>query len=66
MRPTIFWLAAFILGAPALALTTARLTDSDNGSLIRLQSFTPFAIPAYALCWCSSSPARSAARGAAT
>ena len=47
MRPTIFWLAATFLGAPAVLLTAARLIDNDNGSLIRMESFTPFAMPLY-------------------
>lgn len=48
MRLTVlFWLAAAVLAAPALLLTLARLVDNDNGSLIRIESFTPLALPIY-------------------
>ncbi len=44
----LFWLAAAVLGIPALGLTVVRLVDSDVGTMIRVQSFTPFGIPLYA------------------
>ena len=48
MGRVFFWLAAAGLAFPALLLTVVRLADTDVGSMIRLQSFTPFAIPLYA------------------
>jgi endonuclease/exonuclease/phosphatase family metal-dependent hydrolase len=43
----LFWLCAAVLAAPALLLTVARLVDSDNGSMIRIEAFTPLALPIY-------------------
>ena len=34
---------------PALTLTVARAFDTDNGSMIRIESFTPLALPLYAV-----------------
>ena len=47
MGRVVFWLAAAALGFPALLLTFVRLVDSDVGSMIRVESFTPLAIPLY-------------------
>jgi hypothetical protein len=48
MARTYFWLVAAGLGAPALMLTVVRLVDSDVGTMIRVESFTPLGIPLYA------------------
>src|SRR3954468_23431300 len=48
MRRAVFWLALAALSVPALTLTLARAVDSDNGTMIRLESFTPLALPLYA------------------
>ena len=45
----LFWLSAAALAVPALTLTLARAFDTDNGSLIRIESFTPLALPLYAV-----------------
>jgi endonuclease/exonuclease/phosphatase family metal-dependent hydrolase len=45
----LFWLCAGVLAVPALLLTVARAFETDNGSLIRIASFTPLALPAYAV-----------------
>lgn len=47
MGRVVFWLAAALLGLPALLLTFVRLIDSDVGAMIRVESFTPLAIPLY-------------------
>jgi endonuclease/exonuclease/phosphatase (EEP) superfamily protein YafD len=47
MGRTVFWLVAAALGLPALLLTVVRLVDSDVGAMIRVESFTPLAIPLY-------------------
>ncbi len=44
----LFWLSAGVLAVPALLLTVARAFETDNGSLIRIASFTPLALPVYA------------------
>jgi endonuclease/exonuclease/phosphatase family metal-dependent hydrolase len=49
MWRVLFWVAAGELAAPALLLTTARALDTDNGSLIRVEAFTPLALPIYAV-----------------
>jgi len=49
MRRAVFWLAVAALAVPALTLTIARAVDSDNGTMIRLESFTPLALPLYAV-----------------
>jgi hypothetical protein len=49
VRRVLFWVVAGVLALPALLLTVARLADSDNGSLIRIEAFTPLGIPLYAL-----------------
>ena len=48
MGRVLFWLVAAVLGVPALLLTLVRLVDSDVGSMIRVESFTPLGIPLYA------------------
>lgn len=48
MARSAFWLVAAGLGVPALMLTVVRLVDSDVGTMIRMESFTPLAIPLYA------------------
>jgi endonuclease/exonuclease/phosphatase (EEP) superfamily protein YafD len=48
MERTFFWLVAAGLGIPALMLTVVRLVDSDVGTMIRVESFTPLGIPLYA------------------
>ena len=47
MGRVVFWLVAAGLGLPALLLTFVRLADSDVGAMIRVESFTPLAIPLY-------------------
>ena len=49
MWRVLFWLVAGGLAVPALLLTVARIFDTDNGSLIRIEAFTPLAIPLYAV-----------------
>jgi endonuclease/exonuclease/phosphatase family metal-dependent hydrolase len=49
MWRVLFWLGAAGLAGPALVLTVARAIDTDNGSMIRIESFTPLAIPLYAV-----------------
>jgi endonuclease/exonuclease/phosphatase (EEP) superfamily protein YafD len=46
---TLFWLVVAGLALPALLLTTSRLLDSDNGSMIRLVSFTPVGVVLWGL-----------------
>lgn len=48
LRTVLFWVLAAVVGLPALLLTTTRLVDSDVGTLIRLESFTPVAMLLYA------------------
>jgi endonuclease/exonuclease/phosphatase (EEP) superfamily protein YafD len=48
MGRVVLWLVAAALGLPALVLTVVRLVDSDVGGMIRVESFTPVAIPLYA------------------
>ena len=48
MARVCFWLLAAGLGLPALLLTVVRMADTDVGPMIRMQSFTPLAIPLYA------------------
>lgn len=43
------WLALLVLLAPALLLTGVRLLDVEVGWLVRLESFTPWAIALYAV-----------------
>ena len=45
----LFWLATVGLAVPALILTVARAFDTDNGSMIRVEAFTPVALPLYAV-----------------
>ncbi len=49
MRVTrlLFWLAFGALLLPALPLTLNRLIDSSAGPAVRIQSFTPLAVPLY-------------------
>lgn len=49
MRRAVFWLVVAGLAFPALLLTLSRITDTDNGSLIRIESFTPLGLPLYFL-----------------
>jgi hypothetical protein len=49
VRRVLFWAVAVLLALPALALTLVRAFDSDNGSMVRLEAFTPLAIPLYAV-----------------
>ena len=49
MWRVLFWLSAAALAVPALTLTLARALDTDNGSMIRIESFTPLALPLYAV-----------------
>ena len=49
MWRVLFWLSAAALAVPALTLTVARALDTDNGSMIRIESFTPLALPLYAV-----------------
>lgn len=49
MRQVLFWAVAAVIAVPALTLTVARILDSDNGAMIRIQAFTPLAIPVYAV-----------------
>ncbi len=48
MWRVLFWLCAAVLAIPALTLTVARALDTDNGTMIRIESFTPLALPVYA------------------
>ena len=48
MGRVVFWLVAGALGLPAVVLTVVRLVDSDVGSMIRVESFTPLGVPLYA------------------
>ena len=47
MRRVLFWVVAAVLALPALTLTVARVLDSDNGTMIRIEAFTPLAMPVY-------------------
>ncbi|HET6938355.1 MAG TPA: endonuclease/exonuclease/phosphatase family protein, partial [Nocardioides sp.] len=47
MRRVLFWVVAALLAIPALTLTVARVFDSDNGTMIRIEAFTPLAMPVY-------------------
>ena len=49
MWRVLFWLSAGVLAVPALTLTVARALDTDNGTMIRIESFTPLALPLYAV-----------------
>jgi endonuclease/exonuclease/phosphatase family metal-dependent hydrolase len=49
MWRALFWLTAAALAVPALLLTTARALDTDNGSMVRIEAFTPLALPLYAV-----------------
>jgi endonuclease/exonuclease/phosphatase (EEP) superfamily protein YafD len=40
---------AALLAVPALTLTAARVLDTDNGTMIRIEAFTPLAMPVYAV-----------------
>jgi endonuclease/exonuclease/phosphatase family metal-dependent hydrolase len=48
MWRVLFWLVVAGLAVPALTLTLARAFDTDNGTMIRVEAFTPLAIPLYA------------------
>jgi endonuclease/exonuclease/phosphatase family metal-dependent hydrolase len=43
----LFWVVAALLAVPALTLTVARAFDTDNGTMIRIEAFTPLAMPVY-------------------
>ena len=47
MKRYAFWAVAALLAVPALTLTVARAFDSDNGTMIRIEAFTPLAMPVY-------------------
>jgi endonuclease/exonuclease/phosphatase family metal-dependent hydrolase len=47
VRRVLFWTVAVLMAGPALTLTVARAVDSDNGTMIRLEAFTPLAMPVY-------------------
>jgi hypothetical protein len=47
VRRVLFWVVAALLAIPALTLTVARVFDSDNGTMIRIEAFTPLAMPVY-------------------
>jgi endonuclease/exonuclease/phosphatase family metal-dependent hydrolase len=49
MWRVLFWLSAAVLAVPALTLTLVRALDSDNGTMIRVESFTPLGLPLYAV-----------------
>jgi endonuclease/exonuclease/phosphatase family metal-dependent hydrolase len=49
MWRVLFLLSAGVLAVPALTLTVARVLDTDNGTMIRIESFTPLALPLYAV-----------------
>lgn len=48
-RMAISWIVTLVLLAPAGFLTVVRATDPSAGPLIRAESFTPLALPAYAV-----------------
>jgi endonuclease/exonuclease/phosphatase (EEP) superfamily protein YafD len=48
MWRVVFWLGAGVLAVPALTLTVARAFDTDNGTMIRIEAFTPLGLPLYA------------------
>ncbi|MBB6626694.1 endonuclease/exonuclease/phosphatase family protein [Nocardioides sp. KIGAM211] len=48
-RGVVLGLAALVVLAPAAFLTVVRATDPGSGRLIRAESFTPLALPAYAV-----------------
>ncbi len=49
MWRVLYWCGAAALAVPALTLTVARVVDTDNGTMIRVESFTPLALPVYAV-----------------
>jgi endonuclease/exonuclease/phosphatase family metal-dependent hydrolase len=49
MWRVLFWVVAAALAVPALTLTLARALDTDNGTMIRIEAFTPLALPLYAV-----------------
>ncbi len=48
-RLVVFWVVVGLILLPALAITAARLTDSDHRIGITLTAFTPLALPLYAV-----------------
>lgn len=44
----VFWLVVLTLATPALLITGSRVTDTDVGTLIRIEAFTPIGLPLYA------------------
>lgn len=49
VRTMAFWLLLLALLAPAALLTTARAAEPPGGTWVRLVSFTPLALPLYAV-----------------
>jgi endonuclease/exonuclease/phosphatase family metal-dependent hydrolase len=49
VRRLLFWAVAVVLAVPTLTVTVARLFDTDNGTMIRIEAFTPLAMPGYVL-----------------
>lgn len=49
MWRVLLWIGGGVVAVPALVLTVARALDTDNGSLIRIEAFTPLALPLYAV-----------------
>jgi endonuclease/exonuclease/phosphatase (EEP) superfamily protein YafD len=49
MWRVLFWLSAAALAVPALTLTLVRAFDTDNGSMVRIEAFTPLGLPLYAV-----------------
>lgn len=48
-RVVVFWVAAAVVLLPALAITGARVADTDSRLGIALVAFTPLALPLYAV-----------------
>ena len=49
LRTVVLWLVVLVLLAPAVLLTTARALQPTGGAWLRIVSFTPLAIVAYAV-----------------
>jgi endonuclease/exonuclease/phosphatase family metal-dependent hydrolase len=47
VRTVVLRAAVAVLAVPAAVLTAARALDTDNGTLVRIEAFTPLAIPLY-------------------
>ena len=48
VRVLVLWAVVLVLLLPAVALTFARVAEPDVGLWIRLEAFTPLALPLYA------------------